>query len=389
MQERSNNLGIRLTLQLITSTIAVFIAITALTTKAHATDSIGTASGTVKTCLSGGASGGKCWAVTIDCPGTPTFYAAAKLNTPSSGTPIGAVVLTTGGGGDNWYDLNFQEPGQCNGNCGLQTITDLNNAGYDTFQTNFSDVFQISTDNEFDGWLTGSLTSTIGPRVLACRYATMVHWIWATILGGGTVRPVCATGNSAGSAALGYALAQYDLGLSTGPGPVLKLAELTSGPPLSRMDLGCLGTNAPVKSVSCPPGAMDSENISIGDAGKFIDPSYDGETDCTGNTCTPDSSDPCGWSIHNGVIESPLLAQDSILSTTDTPILGYTTFVRMLFGYADRSAAVPLGSEYYNAVTTSKAMACVGGTSDLVGHGLPGWASGEAQIVSDIKIKCK
>lgn len=213
----------------------------------------------------------------------------------------------------------------------------------------------------------------------------MVNWIWTSILQSDTTRPMCATANSAGSAAIGYALAQYDLGLSTGPGPVLKLAELTSGPPLSRLDLGCLGANAPVKSVSCPSGTKISENITESDSGQFVDPSYDGESDCVGSSCTADNLDPCGWSIKTGVIQTPALHHDSILSDTDAPILSYTTTVRVLFGNQDLSASVPLGAEYYNAVTSTKATACVSGAK----HDLPAWASGESQIVSDIKAKCK
>src|SRR5258708_9083847 len=91
-------------------------------------------------CPFAGVPHGKCYKVTISgCPGG-TFIAQVKLNTFTAGTPIGTVLLTIGGG-NFWYDnaATFKVPGNCGGNCGEQTVLDLNAAAYDTIQTNVSD----------------------------------------------------------------------------------------------------------------------------------------------------------------------------------------------------------------------------------------------------------
>jgi len=353
---------------------------------AHAVDPIGKASATTIACPAGGAANGECYRVTITkCPGAPSFYAGVKLDR-AAGPPVGAVLLTTGGGGNFWYDndTNFEIPGNCGGNCGLKAIQDLNVAGYIAIQTNFSDP--DNPTGEFAGWLTGSTTASYGPRQLACRYATLANWVWTSLLHRETAMPVCATGNSGGSAAIAYGLSQYGLGSITGPGPEFKMVELTSGPPLARLDHGCLGKSSPKPTVSCPSGAVLTENLGVIDAEKYVDPSYDGDYDCTSLTsCKPDATDICGNSILSGGPANPELLHDSILSDTDPPVLSFTTNVNVLFGDQDLTAAVPLGLEWFDAITSQKSQACVAGAH----HSLPGYTGGEEQTIVDLKSLCK
>src|SRR5579859_6339647 len=71
---------------------------------AHAVDSIGTATSVGMACPFAGVLHGKCYKVTINGCAGGTFIAQAKLNTSTAGTPIGAVILTIGGGGNFRYD---------------------------------------------------------------------------------------------------------------------------------------------------------------------------------------------------------------------------------------------------------------------------------------------
>ena len=361
---------------------------------AHAVDPIGTATGTQISCT-GGISGGVCYRVTISGCAGGTFYAGAKINNPPQGeTAIGAVILTTGGGGNTWYDNDplFMIPSNCSGNCGMQTVLDLNNAKYYTIQTNFSDPSNpVGGTGVLDGWLTGSTTSQIGARELACRYATMANWIWTSVLGGGENRPVCATGNSAGSAAIAYAISQYGLG-TWSPGPAFRTVELTSGPPLSRLDYGCLsGPDAPTYNTECFSG-QHTLSVGLANDQNIIDPSYDGDNDvsrkCTSmnwQTCLG-TYDYCARSYYSGITSGTPLWDDSILSDIDPPTLSYpNTTVRSLFGGQDKSGAAAQGQEYYDQITTTKSEFCV----QTAYHPLPGYTYGEQQIVTDLENNCK
>lgn len=382
--------------------LLVVMAGSALGSQAFAKDPLGSASVTkhngTGACPSGGLSGGTCWDVNIwNCPQTGDtqsnpYRASVKVN--ASPTPVGFVFFTTGGGGTAYYD-NFSSflsttdtscPPQGNKfNCGLYAVQTVHNASFTTIQTNFSDPSGVAT--QAAGWLTGPASgSTDGPRPMACRYATLVNAVWTSpIINNATQKPICATGNSAGSSAAAYALTQYGMSTSS-PGPLLSLVEATSGPPMGRIDHGCSHSPQcfPVNCGStpkCPSGQL-KEGYGVGTALMFIDPAYDGDTETT-----LDSADICSQEIQNNITHDPLFHHDSVLSD-DFPAPNFPhTYVNFVFGAADGSSAVPLGTEWYNAITSAKPAApvCVSGAP----HQLPGTFAGASQVASDINGKCK
>src|SRR5207302_3344624 len=128
-----------------------------------------------------------------------------KVYTPSA-APIGTVLFGVGTGGSGLYE--DPKTGYTDGST---TVGDVLNAGYNTVQGSFGAPFdQGSTPR---GWLTGPG----GVRRLACRYATVADWVYnhpAIINPGVSVAnsaPMCATGNSGGSAAIAYAVYEYGL----------------------------------------------------------------------------------------------------------------------------------------------------------------------------------
>jgi hypothetical protein len=294
-----------------------------------------------------------------------------KINqAPNASLLKGTVFFTTGGGGNAFYDYDasFLGDSRCSSsNCGLMVVQSINAANYRTVQFDFSDP--ENSIQEPAGWLTGPATD--GPRALACRYATLVHAVWSMLLNSDTVHPVCATGNSGGGALVAYAVTQYGMGNSSGPGPMFTLAEPTSGPPYARIDQGCAGAAAPIMSVSCPSKAQLSEDYGLATASDFIDPAY------TTDVCSADINS-------NGKSPYTSFHHDSILSD-DFPAPNYKTVVRSVFGSADMTAAVPLGLKWYNAVTSKKSGACVAGAP----HDLPSNFNGAATIVSDVTSLCK
>ncbi len=88
------------------------------------------------------------------------------------------------------------------------------------------------------GWFTGA---TDGPQQAACRLGALIRHLRADPPASG---PLCATGNSGGSAELGFALTWQ------GAGPSLDFAMPTSGP-FHRLDLACQGESDPDWPAAC------------------------------------------------------------------------------------------------------------------------------------------
>ncbi len=341
---------------------------------AHASQNkIGTATIASTNCQATGLADGACYRVVIsDCAQAESDFAAAiKINEPPNPSTLrGTVFFTTGGTGQAFYDYNSDYMGdtECpESNCGLMAVQSINAANYRTVQVGFVDP--QGTISEPDGWLTGPAAD--GPRALACRYATLVHAVWSILLESDSTHPVCATGNSGGGALVTYAMTQYGMGNDSGPGPILALAEPTSGPPYARIDHGCAGAAAPVETVTCPANTRISENYGLDTAADYVDPAY--------------PSDVCSVDINSkGKDAYSSFHFDSVLST-DFAAPSYKTVVRALFGSADLTSAVPLGEEWYDAVKSTKTAACVAGAP----HELPQNYDGATMIVGDVTSLCQ
>jgi hypothetical protein len=338
-----------------------------------AKNSIGKASLSQRECQETGLANGSCYRVLVSgcAQATRDFAAVVKINeAPNPSQLQGTVFFTTGGDGNAFYDYDqdfIGDPNCSSSNCGMMVVQSINAANYRTVQINFMDPEGVI--NEPDGWLTGPASD--GPRALACRYATVVHAVWSILLQKDVAQPVCATGNSGGGALIAYAITQYNMGNSSGPGPMFALAEVTSGPPYGRIDHGCSGSSAPNLSVACPAGDIISENYGLDTAESFVDPAYPTAV------CSADINS-------NGKDVDRYFYHDSVLSN-DFPAPAYRTIVRALFGSEDLSSAVPLGIEWYDAITSVKSAACISGAP----HELPENFAGATAIVNDITAYCK
>ena len=72
-----------------------------------------------------GAQGASCYQVTVSCPNVADQDVGVKVNAPV-GTPVGTILLTTGGTGQEWYDQHFV--------FGTQIVNRLNAANYAAVQ---------------------------------------------------------------------------------------------------------------------------------------------------------------------------------------------------------------------------------------------------------------
>lgn len=178
---------------------------------------IGSVTGvTSTTCPTGYATGTSCFSAMVSsCPNAANLgFIYGEIGSGTSGT----IVIFNGGGGD-------KGPG------GTDFEPDYVNAGYRVVQVVWNSPWELTGN--------GSGTSI---KIAGCRPATVLHYVSQSIY---TQGGMCAQGSSAGSGAIGYALAEY------GSGAYLDNVELLSGPVFGDIEKGCVVPNTPSVTV-CP-----------------------------------------------------------------------------------------------------------------------------------------
>jgi hypothetical protein len=317
----------------------------------------------------GSVSGGTCYQLHISCPEILDFSAYLKVNNPN-GVPAGTVLLGTGTGGSGLYD----DPNAGGYNNGSDVVNSLLNSGYNTVQVSFGAPFDNGSTPR--GWLTGPG----GVRRLACRYATVADWVYHNpkIINSGVSAansaPMCATGNSGGSAAIAYAVYEYGLDSE------FKMIEPTSGPVMTRLDLGCSPPNSNPSLNACTGLQQDMSYSTGGTSGgdaAIIDEAYQA---AGANTPTP-----CTASIDGTSAPAGLFLSDSIMYQAAQPVSLPNLTIKQLFGDADTSNAVPQGTFWNMHVSPVPALVCLPG----VAHDIPSFPTGAMQIANDIAAACK
>ncbi len=261
--------------------------------------------------------GTRCIQVEVSCPDIPSLVAQLRItDPPSDATPRGTILFGTGGGGESFYD------GSATAEVMMRSLA--------------GDGFTIVQRAWISQWESGGA----GLAAAACRYATLLTWVKDEIHQDGAL---CATGNSGGSAEIGYALSRF------GREAILDLAVPTGGPVMSRVDLGCLpsdGWQAQCETVpdgtACEPAAVQCDYA--GSNFGHIDGAYLPDTPCE---------------LHDAAFADQLLA-DSILSP-DADV-DFTTPVHQLLGERDCSPALPQGVLWYDALVSAKTRTFVADT---------------------------
>src|SRR5271165_1095040 len=307
----------------------------------RAPDALGTATGSEVACTGKGIAGGTCYNVALTCPNVTSTSANVKVLLPT-GSPLGTVVMTAGGGDASYYEY---APGY-----GNYIVTNVVASGFTVAETQFPGSSQ-------NGWLEGPAAD--GPRALACLYSTLVEWIYTNIQQSNTSAPFCATGESGGAAAISYSLSHYGLG------SIYNMVELDSGPPFGRIDYGCLCNGSSPKS---PCGTRNKSCYGNGTTAQRLTQSAYGNTDCSQKV----------------VADQTLWDNDSVSS----PHASYSfpnTDVHFLFGGLDTSSAVPQGLLFANQIKTQKEIGCVADAA----HDITEVLDGANQIISDLQTYCK
>lgn len=166
-----------------------------------------------------------CHTLGVTCEGIPERQ--VQVREFELEKPVGAILLTTGGAGNTAYSANAQA---------VQTMETLLGVGYEVFEI----VWQAG-----GGWGTGVRGE--GLKRAMCGYAEVVRWISANAANKPEV--MCAQGNSGGSFQIAYGLSVYGLE------DVFDMVILTGGPPVSRTDVACFGTDdTALKAAVMPEG---------------------------------------------------------------------------------------------------------------------------------------
>jgi hypothetical protein len=345
-------------------------------------DPLGSIAYSVLPSCTGSIQNSTCYQLTVTCPGIADIFAYLKVNNPTGQAPIGTVLFGTGTGGAGLYD----DPTSGGYEYGSNIITDVAAAGYNTVQVSFGGPFNPSPAQP-NGWLQGPG----GVRRLACRYATIADWVYRhpTVINPGVSAsttnsaPMCATGNSGGSAAVVYAA--YEYGLATDLNE-FTMIEPTSGPVMTRIDLGC----SPASSSGNGPICANSSNMAsmtyqAGDA-SVIDEAYQ----ASGAT-TPT---PCTDAINGSAATTGMFLSDSIFYTgTEQSVAFPNLIVNLLYGDLDTSNAVPQGMTWGQLITPSSSspvtFQCLAGVQHDIPSSPPGSQSGDENIAGDIISLCR
>jgi hypothetical protein len=359
------------TVSITATSVADSSASASISVTIEANDPIGsvTSSSPLGSCQ-GSVSGGTCYQLAVSCPQVADFSVYLKVNNPS-GAPIGTVLLGVGTGGSGLYD----DPTAAGYDDGSNVVTSLLSSGYNTVQVSFGAPFDNGSTPR--GWLTGPG----GVRRLACRYATVADWVYRnpTIINSGVTAansaPMCATGNSGGSAVIAYAVYEYGLDSE------FKMIEPTSGPVMTRVDLGCSPPGTSTFLNACTGLQQDmaysTGGASGGDAA-VIDEAYQ-----SAGAATPT---PCTDAINGTPAATGLFLSDSILYLGTQSITLPSLTVKQLFGDSDTSNAVPQGTLFNAALPSTDTLQCL---ASPVAHDIPSYSTGAQQIATDIAAACK
>ena len=182
----------------------------------------------------------------------------------------------------------------------------------------------------------------VGILASACRPATVMKWAFDVPHAASRTAGFCAQGASAGSSAISYALAHY------GMGAYLDYANLVSGPPMGRIDIGCAPSTytGPARSVCAGAnGALTDAPVAFAES--FSQALINnGEHTSTCNSGTASSADLAAW------------AADSIVSPGATYDYPNTPVSFFYCTSATTNEVTGLGSFYVEQITSTKSVGC-------------------------------
>lgn len=248
-------------------------------------------------------SGSGCFVVAVSCPGIAEREVELKVSEPAASvSPRGTIFMGSGSSGVGFY-LGQESTGE-------SVRTQLTALGFRLIERAWPGP---------DGWFGDN---ALGLKVNACRGATLLTWLRDNELRGPAF---CATGNSGGSAEIGYALTAF------GRSAVLDLAVPTGGPATTRLDYVCRPDDHPDWLARCPT---------------LVD-----ERSCTPSCTLPPDKEVC--ILLGPTPTDAQLRADSVFF--EGAQLDYGTMpIHFLYGTRDCGPNVPSSRNWADAVTSER-----------------------------------
>lgn len=283
-----------------------------------------------------------CQRLEVTCEGLDPIEVDINVYEPTA--PVqGTVLFGTGGSGTGFYLL---------GDDGADLRARLGASGYRLVDRKWAG----------EGWYVG----TPGLRFASCRYATLLQWLHDNVhdVGG-----FCATGNSGGSAEIGYALTRW------GAEGLLDLAIPSGGPAVTRLDYVCLGQDDPTWQALCaeliPDGVYECGNLSTA-------------AEPGGPACTFVESHTVCQAADGSDADAAAMLADSVAAPDADYDYG-STVTRFLYGVRDCDQPnVASAHNWATAVTSPKQITYVPNTP----HGIMTTVEGRDAIIAAIEEEC-
>ena len=293
-------------------------------------------------CETGALPNTQCTRVQVTCPGILPIETSIRVTNPPSGVANrGTVVFGTGASGTDFFE---------EAETAETMLGDLARQGFQVIQR---------------AWATSWEEGPGGFAAVSCRYATLITWVNEAIHQTGGF---CVAGASGGASEIAYALAHWDRG------DFIDLAVMSGGPPMARLDYGCLSDESGQWDLTCNEYLSASQCREQRLACTF---------DTRFNLLSIDSAytpnNPC--SSRDASQRQTLLA-DSVMAPG--AVMNYpSTDLHFIFGERDCTVAAPLGFMYANAVTSEKSIEFVPG-----GHSVQRVPEGAAAYFDAILTGC-
>jgi hypothetical protein len=294
---------------------------------------LGTVAAAGVSCPSDAPSGATCTSLTVECPRLDDLSVTAIVTEPAT-SAIATILLHNNVGGEQLLDSGF--------------VDAYTAAGFRVVQAE---------------WQSDWEQSDVGVKHAACRFATLLEWIFTNVHQSDRTHGFCAQSWGGGSGGLAFALSHYRAGA------ILDAITVSAGPPFARIDLGCT-PSAP--SIS-PCATAASVPVDYSGGVLQIISTWEEAPSC--GSSSPAPSEIVRWQ-HDSVLSS-----EAVLAFPQTSLAAW-------YCTTDDDATIGQGSLFFSRVTSEANVHCITGGNAGACSGETPWPGALPDMVADMTTRC-